>query len=126
GAALVPVAFGVARRLVSERAGLIAALLVAVNPFLVWYSQEARAYALLALLSALSFWAFVRALDEPEPRRLYLWALVSAAAVLSHYFAGYLVAVEAAWLVFVTRRRSAVLATAAVAAVGAALIPLVV
>ena len=125
GTALVPVAFFIGRRLGSQRAGLIAALLVAVNPFLVWYSQEARTYALLALLSALSFWAFVRALDRPEPRRLAVWSAASSAAVLSHYFAAFLVAAEAVWLVFATRRRSAIFASAAVAAVGAALIPLV-
>lgn len=126
GVALIPVVFAVARRLGSPRAGLFAALLAAVSPFLVWYSQEARAYALLALLSALSFWAFIRALDEPHPRRLWLWAAASAAAALSHYFAGYLVAAEAVWLIIATRRGSAILASAAVAAVGAALIPLVI
>ena len=126
GVALVPVAYACARELGSRRAALIAAALVAVNPFLVWYSQEARAYALLALLCALSFWAFVVALEDPRPRRMALWALASAAAVLSHYFAGYLVAAEAVWLIVATRRRSAVIAAAAVAAVGAALIPLVV
>ena len=126
GTALVPVAYFIGRRLGSSRAGLIAAAIVAVNPFLVWYSQEARTYALLALLSALSFWAFVRALDEPEPGRLAVWAAASSAAVLSHYFAGYLVAAEAVWLVFATRRRSAIVATAAVVIVGAALIPLLV
>lgn len=126
GTALVPVAFYTARTLGSRRAGPIAGLLVAVNPFLVWYSQEARTYALLALLSALSFWAFVRALEDPGPRRLALWAAASAASVLSHYFAGYLVAVEAVWLVLATRRRAALVASGAVAAVGAALIPLVV
>jgi hypothetical protein len=125
GTALVPVAFLIARRLGSQRAGLIAALLVAVNPFLVWYSEEARTYALLSLLSALSFWAFIRALDEPSPKRLALWSVASSAAILSHYFAGFLVATEAVWLVLKTRRRATILASAAVAAVGAALIPLV-
>jgi hypothetical protein len=126
GTALMPVVFLIGRRLASQRAGLVAALLAAVSPFLVWYSQEARTYALLALLSALSFWVFVRALDDPQPRRLWLWALASSAAVLSHYFAGYLVACEALWLMIATRRRSAVAASAAVAAVGAALTPLVI
>lgn len=126
GTALVPVVFYTARGLGSRRAGAIAGLLVAVNPFLVWYSQESRTYALLALLSALSFWVFVRALDDPGPRRFAIWALVSALAVLSHYFAGYLVAAEAAWLVVATRRPAALAASAAVAAVGASLIPLVI
>jgi 4-amino-4-deoxy-L-arabinose transferase-like glycosyltransferase len=126
GTALVPVAFVIGRDLGSRRAGLVAAVLVAVNPFLVWYSQEARSYALLAFLSALSFWAFVRALGHPTPRRLALWAVASSLAILTHYFAAFLVAGEAAWLLWATRRRGALLASGAVAAVGGALVPLII
>src|SRR4051812_39825565 len=42
GVATVPVAFLIGRQLRGERAGLAAAALVAVNPMLLWYSQEAR------------------------------------------------------------------------------------
>jgi mannosyltransferase len=125
GTAVAPVAFMIGRRLGSHRAGVIAGLLVALNPLLVWYSQEARTYALLALLGALSFWSFLSALERPDGRRMAVWAAVSAAAVLSHYFAAFLVIVEAAWLIVATRRRSALIASGAVALVGAALIPLV-
>jgi 4-amino-4-deoxy-L-arabinose transferase-like glycosyltransferase len=126
GTALVPVAFCIGSRLCSRRAGTIVALLIAVNPFFVWYSQEARTYALLGLCSALSFWAFLRALEKPERGRLALWAAAASAAVLSHYFAGYLVAAEGVWLVYATRRRAAVLASAVVLLVAAALVPLLV
>ena len=51
GVLLVPVAYGAGRKLISPRAGLIAAALTAFNPFLIWYSQEARSYELVALLS---------------------------------------------------------------------------
>ena len=50
GTAAIPFAYLAGRELVSERAGVAAAALVAVNPLLVWYSQEARAYSLLVLL----------------------------------------------------------------------------
>src|SRR5438876_576650 len=50
GTLTIPAAYAAGRALSSRRAGLIAAALFAVNPLLVWYSQEARAYALLALL----------------------------------------------------------------------------
>ena len=52
GVALVPIAYLSARDLVNVRAGVVAAALVTFNPFLIWYSQEARAYMLLAALSA--------------------------------------------------------------------------
>lgn len=124
GTATVPVAFLAGRRLFSERAGLFAALLVAVNPYLVWFSQEARAYALLVLLATLSVWLLARALDDPAPRRTLAWAVVAALAIATHYFAGFLVAGEAAWLLWRVRSRAAGPAVAVVAVVVAALAPL--
>lgn len=70
GVLTIPVAFGAARAAVSERAGLIAAGLVAVDPFLVYYSQEARSYALYALLATCSMWAFAVALRSSSTRAL--------------------------------------------------------
>ncbi|MBX5468984.1 MAG: glycosyltransferase family 39 protein [Thermoleophilaceae bacterium] len=126
GTALVAVAYAIGRDLASRRAGLVAAALAAVNPLLVWYSQEARAYMLLALLAALSFLFFERALRGGR-RALAAWAIASAAALATHYFAIFMVAPEAAWLLVRMRAgRSALAAVGGVAAVGAALLPLVV
>jgi hypothetical protein len=125
GTALIPVAFGAARELGGRRAGVIAAALVAVNPQLIFYSQEARAYSLLALLGTLSFWAFLIARRDSHARSLILWALASAAALLTHYFAAFLVVPEAIWLLAVRRPRLPVaIAAGGLAAVGAALVPL--
>ena len=95
GAATVPVAYCIGRELASRRAGLIAAALVAVNPMLIWYSQEARSYALLVFFGAVSLLFFVRALRTRDGRDLALWALASALALCSHYFAVFAVAIEA-------------------------------
>ncbi|MBA3233517.1 MAG: glycosyltransferase family 39 protein [Propionibacteriales bacterium] len=114
GTATIPVVYLAALRLVSERAALIAVALVTVNPLLVWYSQEARAYAALVLLSTLSLFAFLRALEQPGTRQLGAWALVCAFAVATHYFALFLVAGEALWLLVRTRQLKAVLAASAV------------
>jgi mannosyltransferase len=127
GTATVPVAYAIGARLVSRRAALLAAGAVAVSPLLVWYSQEARAYALLVLTSALTIWFFACALREPERRRwLWWWAAAASLALSTHYFAGFVVAPEAAWLLWSARgRRRPVLAAIAVpAAVAAALLPL--
>ncbi|GAC1539082.1 MAG: hypothetical protein NVS2B9_05960 [Myxococcales bacterium] len=124
GIATVPVARAAAARLVSPRAGLIVATLAAVNPLLVWYSQEARAYALLALLAAASLAAFAALLDGEGS--LALWALSSALALATHYFAVFVVVPEAVWLLVLWRRPSPrqSLAIGAVVAAGAALLPL--
>lgn len=125
GTAAVPVAGEIGRVLVSRRAGILAAALVAANPLLVWYSQEARAYALLVLLAGLSFLFFARALEGRRPRDLRCWAVVSALALATHYFAVFMVVPEALWLIARARQRRGVLVAAAVPAVtAAALVPL--
>jgi 4-amino-4-deoxy-L-arabinose transferase-like glycosyltransferase len=126
GAATVPVGYLIGRQLASRRAGLLLAALIAVNPMLIWYSQEARSYALLVFFGALSMLFFARALDTRRGRDLAFWALASALALCSHYFAVFPVGVEAIWLLVAlrTHRRVVLPALAAVAAVGLALLPL--
>ncbi len=127
GAATVPVGYFIGRQLVGWRTGLVLCALLAVNPMLIWYSQEARSYAPLVFFSALSLLFFVRSLDSRSGRDLSFWALFSALALLSHYFAFFVVGIEGVWLLVALRDRwRAVLpALAAVAAVGLALLPLV-
>jgi mannosyltransferase len=125
GTATIPVAYGAGAVLVSRRAGVVAGALVAVNPFLVWYSQEARSYALLALLGAGSVFGFGLALRGSR-RSLAAWAVVSALAIATHYFAVFLVAAEAVWLLVRVRpRRGAVVASLLPAATLCVHVPLV-
>jgi mannosyltransferase len=132
GTLTIPVMWAVGRRLASERIGLVAALVTAVNPLLFWYSQEARTYALLVLLSALSLLAFLRALEEPSRGRLVAWGAIGALTVLAHYFGAFIVGGEALWLAWALHRRGTLTAARAAAGlapivvVGAALVPLVI
>lgn len=123
GTALIPVTYLCGREFVSRRAGLVAAALATVNPFLIWYSQEAREYMLLALFAGGSLFFFARAWRAPTRQNLALWALLSALALLTQYFAGFLVAAEAVALLYRARSRATVAAVGAVAAVELALIP---
>jgi mannosyltransferase len=128
GTLTVPVAYAAAVTLASSRrVALFAAAFVALNPYLVWYSQEARSYALMALLAAGALVYFARSLERPSLSSLAMWALTSALAISAHYFAVFLVIPQALWLLLRDEsRRRAVLATAAIAAVGLALVPLAV
>ena len=78
--------------------GLIAAFLSAISPFQVYYSQETRMYILLAALSALSIYSFIKFLEteesktrnpNPETRNQYLWAglyiLATTLSLYTHY-----------------------------------------
>lgn len=124
GSATVPVVYGAGATLVSRRAGIFAAAFVAASPLLLWYSQEARAYALLTFLSALSLLLLGRALAG-DRRALTWWAVVAALALATHYYGVFLLAGEALWLLADPRtRRRALVPIGAVAVVGAALVPL--
>jgi 4-amino-4-deoxy-L-arabinose transferase-like glycosyltransferase len=125
GLATVPVVWAIGSELSGRRAAILAAALTATNPLFVWYSQEARAYALFVFFVALAMWCWLRAERDLSPRWLAGFAAASALALLSHYFAIFLVAPMALWLLR-RRERLAVVAPAllAIAAVGGALVPL--
>ena len=125
GVLTVPVAYGAGAKLVSRRTGLIVAALCACNPFLIWYSQEARSYSLLVLFSALTLLSFAYALERPAPRTVALWVVCSALALGTHYYAVVVVVPQAAWLLLKWRQdRSVQVGVAVVALCGLALIPL--
>jgi hypothetical protein len=127
GTLTIPVVFVLGATLASRRAGLVAAGLTAVSPALIWFSQEARSYALFVLLGALSLLFAARVVRHGSGRDLAWWTVTALLALLTHYFAVFLVAAEAVWLLAGhERRRTAALAVAAVAAGGAALLPLAV
>lgn len=125
GVLLIPVAYGAGAKLISRRAGVIAAALTACSPLLIWYSQEARSYQMLAFLSGVSLLAFAYALAKPTPRLLAVWVIACALALATHYYAVLAVLPEAAWLLWVHRRRRlAQVAVGVVGLCGLALIPL--
>jgi len=126
GIATVPVVWAIGSELSGRRAALIGAALVAVNPLFVWYSQEARAYGLLVLFAALALLCFARLLHEPSATRAALFALSSALALLTHYFAVFLLVPMALWLLRERAvRRAALPAIGVLALVGLALLPLI-
>jgi Dolichyl-phosphate-mannose-protein mannosyltransferase len=125
GVASVPMVYLAGSRLISRRGALIAAALTACNPFLIWYSQEFRPYEPLVLLSAAGLLAFAIARDDPTPRAMIAWGVISALALADHYYALLLVVPQAIWLLWLYRRNRAVqIAFVAVAVVGLALLPL--
>ncbi len=60
GILLVWLVYQIVSRLFDRRTALLAAFFAAINPFLIYYSQEARMYAQLAALAALLFYGLVR------------------------------------------------------------------
>ncbi len=128
GIATVPLAWAIGRELTARRATAITmAAFVAVNPLLVWYSQEARAYGLFVLLTALAMLCFLRALQRPTTGRMAAFALAGSLALLSHYFAVFLLIPMALWLLWAhaDRLRAVLPSLGVLALVGVALLPLI-
>jgi uncharacterized membrane protein len=87
GALLVPAVYALAAELFDRRTGVVAALLTVLAPILVWYSQEARGYALEALFTSLAVLGCARILRRGRPGDFALHAVAAALAVWTHWFA---------------------------------------
>jgi hypothetical protein len=82
--AIVPVAFVAGRAVFGPRAGWIAALLAAMDPFLTYYAQETRMYALVALLSMVVSGAFVLAFVQRRRGWLPVFGVALALLMYTH------------------------------------------
>lgn len=106
--ASIPVVFLLGRTMTSERKkaaviGLIASFLVTVNAFHIEYAQEFRSYSLTFLLTSLSTYLFITAIENAEKRKQsFIWyTLITVAAVYSHFYAIFIIIAHAlALLIF--------------------------
>ncbi len=121
GVLLVPVIATIAAMLFNRRVAVITTFFVALNPFLIWYSQEARMYAQAVLFSALSVWAFLKIVDSQWPMAdgkvdhvsrltshvshltLYTYTLFfilfAVAGLYTHLYTGFLLPALGLWLI---------------------------
>ncbi|MBN1539156.1 MAG: glycosyltransferase family 39 protein, partial [Candidatus Thermoplasmatota archaeon] len=95
---------------ISKKVGNLSALLSAILPTTIYYSQEARMYSMLLFLSALSLYLLTRMLDTGEKKRTVittLFILVNLSIVYTHYFGLLFVGLECTsiLLISITRRK---------------------
>jgi mannosyltransferase len=116
-AACVPLLFVAARPTFGNRRAFAAALLLAVNPFHIWYAQEVRNYTLVILFAILGL-AVVQRLDaSPAPRRrIPELAGVWIGGVLSNLSFVFHIAASGLWGLVRFRRRSPALVAVVLAA----------
>ncbi len=91
GILAIPFLFQLGRSLYDEQVGLLAALLLAVSPLHVWYSQEARMYALVTLLTlGGSYWLW-QATQRGRAADWLAYALSMSLALYTHYHAVFVI-----------------------------------
>lgn len=70
-----------------KKAALFAAILLCINPFHIYYSQEGRMYSLLFLTTTLSFYFLVKFIKLPSYKSAIIYSFFSALMIYSHFFA---------------------------------------
>ncbi|MFQ5921955.1 MAG: glycosyltransferase family 39 protein [Anaerolineales bacterium] len=111
GLLAVPLMFLLGNLWAGERTGLIAAALIVLSPFHIWYSQEARMYSALMTLSILCMFAYTRLLQPGRHRGIEaVFVLASGLAYLTHYFALFLPLVQFAHIAVNFKRQHGLLA----------------
>ena len=104
GVIYVPIVYLLGREILSRRIALLAAAISATSPFLIWFSQEARAFSLVALLTLVNTYFFVKACHQ---RRVFWWIGFSASLLLSlylHFYAALLIPFELLFFLLFYRR----------------------
>ena len=101
--ASIPAALWAGWSLFGKRAGLVAAGLAALNPFLTSHGQETRMYALMVLLSLLATAAFAHAFVHRRRRYLVAFSVLLAAMLYSHNWSLFFGVGAAAALLYLIR-----------------------
>lgn len=73
------------KELFDRRTALWASLIIAISPFAVQYSQEARMYAMLVFFITIAAFFFVKALKTDRAKYYILWGIFTGLSCLTHY-----------------------------------------
>ncbi len=102
----VAATYALARRLrVEQRAALLATLLVAVHPFLIWHAQDVRDYAIWASFSAIASWAFLLAITAGGWRNWLLYAITTLLSAYIFFLHPFVIAAQGLYVIVAKRRR---------------------
>jgi len=92
-------------KLAGRMAGLFCALLVALNPMHIYYSQEIRMYGLAWLLSVWSVHTLVGILTTSQRRWWFLHGLINLALLWTHLFNSFLIGAEGVFVIYYFAQR---------------------
>ena len=110
----IVIGYALARQLFDTQVGLLSALLLALSPMHIWYSQEARMYPMVTALSLLSSYLLVMALRDsagpragrraalrsPQARYWLGYLLFSVLALYTHYYALFVLLFQNIFMLF--------------------------
>lgn len=89
----------------SAKVALLSSLLVGISTFQVFYSQEARMYSLLCLLSTLSFLYFAKILKEQKLRFYAIYLFVNVLLLYTHLYSLFILFAQVIYVVFIDKKK---------------------
>ena len=92
GVLTIPLIYFVGKEFLDRNVGIIAAIAATFSPFLIFYSQEARAYSMTVFFIAFAMIFYLKALKNNDIKNWALFGLLSALAFWSHYYVFVLIA----------------------------------
>jgi mannosyltransferase len=104
GVLSVVLVYAITTRLFNKSAGLVAGLILAISPFHVWYSQDARPYALLIVLSLASVWFFLNLRDRPNFIGFTGYVVTTTLAMYTHVYALFLLLFQNLYMLYSWRK----------------------
>lgn len=118
GVLTIPLAYVTGRIWHSQRVGILAALVTALSPFLIYYSQVARMYSLCAALSLLSTYCLLKAIEGDRPLHYIGFVLSAVTALYTFYYTACVIAAVLIYSLFTRPRhwRALLMAAAVIAA----------
>ncbi len=87
GVLAIPLIYQLGRLNVNKKTGLIAAALLTISPFHIWFSQELRMYSLLLFVILLAHWFLTRALYQQSSWNWAGYGVAMLTALYLHYMA---------------------------------------
>ena len=100
GAITIPLVYLLGNRLLGRATALVATALTALSPFMIYYSAEARSYALMMALVLGSTLSMLLAVDTAGHVGGSLYAACSCAAFFTHYTSAFVLAAQFVWLLW--------------------------
>ena len=102
-------AFGLGRRLLNRRGGLLFAAVIATNPFYLFHSLNVRMYTPLVFWALLSVWALVELTASRSKKSTWIWQGIFVGAIagglLTFYLFTYWVVAIAGLILILDRQR---------------------
>ncbi|MGE5438177.1 MAG: glycosyltransferase family 39 protein [Syntrophothermus sp.] len=101
GVLLIIAVFFLAKYLFDDNVAIITSLLVTVSAFHIKYSQETRGYSLLALLSVLSFYYYLKFIDNGK-KNAVPYIFLSSMLIYTHVFGMFVLLIQFFYAVFLS------------------------